>query len=277
MSLLKLLDTNLISVESSLKRKDELLTKVAELACKSQLLSDIEVSTVLQGLREREELGTTGFGRGIAIPHCRLSGIEEFILGIIIAPNKVDFDSLDEQPVSMAIFLIAPEEQSQRHIRLLSAISQVLRIPGAIEEITAQTTPEMISESFLKYVHDDVDLTNHESKNLFHVVINNEDIFHEILPIFSALNGSTEFILDVKSTNDYMAKVPLFAGLLNDDFLSFCRVLVVTVEKRMTNEIIRRVESITGPLDNSSDVKLIVQDVVYASCNRRSCIKKVTP
>lgn len=267
MSLTRLLDQNLIAIEPALNDKDAVLAAVAELATKHPALKNVKKEAILESLKAREELGTTGFGKGIAIPHCRISGIDDFILGVVTLPNKVDFAALDEQPVSLAVFLIAPEEQCNKHIRLLSAISQVLRIPGAVDDITAQNSPELIRESFLKYADDDISERTHESKNLFHLVVTDEDIFHEILPLFSALQGSIEFVLDAKSANDYVTKVPLFAGLLNDDFLTFRRVIVATVEKRMTNETIRRIESITGSLDNSADVMLIVQDVVFASGN----------
>jgi PTS system nitrogen regulatory IIA component len=270
MSLTKLLNQNLVAVESNISDKNAVLSAIAEMASKQSVLTQVDKKTVFEGLQAREELGSTGFGKGIAIPHCRISGITDFVLGIVSLPNKVDFDSLDGQPVGLVVFLLAPEEQSNKHIRLLSAISQVLRIPGAVDEITAQKSPELIVESFLKFAQDDVDDKTHESKNLFHVVVTNEDVFHDVLPIFSALNGSIEFVLEAKSIGDYTTKVPLFAGILNDDLLSFCRVIVATVEKRMTNETIRRIESITGPLDSSSDVMLIVQDVVYASGNMDS-------
>lgn len=265
MNLAELLNESCISIERGLADKNAVLQKIAELAQTNPVLSNLDVKQILETLQAREELGSTGFGKSIAIPHCRIPNITDFVLGIIILPDHVDFDSIDSQKIKIAVFVIAPDQQANDHIRLLSTISQVLRIPGAVEEITAQKTPELVRESFLKFVEDDITAKTPESKNLFHVVIQDEDMFHDILPVFSGLNASAEIVIEAKNTSDYLAKVPLFAGLLSDNLRSFCRVIIAVVEKKMTNETIRRIENITGPLDKCPNVMLIVQDIIYTA------------
>lgn len=261
----KLLNDKCISIEPGLKTKNEVLARIAELAASTPILKDISDETILQALKSREELGSTGFGKGIAIPHCKIPGISDFVLGIMVLPNLVDFDAIDNEKIKLAVFLIAPEDEPNNHIRMLSAISQVLRIPGATAEISAQKTPAMVMESYLKYADDDVDSKTPESKNLFHVIIENEDLFHEILPVFSGMQASKEIIIEAKNTQDYLAKVPLFAGLLNDNLRSFRRVIIAVVEKKLTNETIRRIEAITGPLDKCQDVMVTIQDIIYTA------------
>ena len=71
--------------------KDGLLNEIAKLASSDESTQ----KKIFENLKEREGLGSTGFGNGIAIPHCALDNIDEFIIGIITVPNGVDYDSLD--------------------------------------------------------------------------------------------------------------------------------------------------------------------------------------
>ncbi|MCK5529283.1 MAG: PTS sugar transporter subunit IIA, partial [Kiritimatiellae bacterium] len=73
--------------------KEDCLEKIAHIAKKSSLLDGVTEADILAGFKNREELGSTGYGHGIAIPHCRLPGVEDFVVGVITVPAGVDFDS----------------------------------------------------------------------------------------------------------------------------------------------------------------------------------------
>jgi len=105
---------------------------------------------LLVGLQARESLGSTGVGKGIAIPHCRLKAVKDFVVGAVTVPSGVDFDALDAEKVRLIVFIIAPEVVSNKHVGLLSVISQRLLAPKALEQILEEPTPEGIYESFLR-------------------------------------------------------------------------------------------------------------------------------
>ena len=82
------------------------LREVARLAAAIGALGTLTENDIEKGLAEREKVGTTGFGRGIAIPHCRLEGTEEFVVGVVSVPDGVDFDAIDGEQVRLLVFIV---------------------------------------------------------------------------------------------------------------------------------------------------------------------------
>lgn len=104
--------------------KKQLLQLLAERAAVVTGLPEREVfDTILQ----RERLGSTGVGNGIAIPHGKLPGIKEITGVFARLENPVDFESLDDQPVDLVFLLLAPEGAGADHLKALSRIARVLR------------------------------------------------------------------------------------------------------------------------------------------------------
>jgi PTS system nitrogen regulatory IIA component len=265
MKLLDALRAECTAVGARPANKREALAEVARLAKKCPCLARVQESNILKGLEERESVGTTGFGRGIAIPHCRLEGADDFAVGILTVPDGVPFDALDHKPVKLIVFIIGPARVSNDHIRLLSGISRVLSIPGAVEEMVAASTPEVLRETFLRHVRDEPEAGKGVGRNMFHVFIQDEDVFREILQIFGGTEPRFTAVLDAENASRYLAKMPLFAGLWTDDPRSFTRIILSLVDKRMTNEMIRRIEQVAGPLEKSPRVLVAVVDVFFCA------------
>lgn len=87
----------------------------------------LDSSLVLEQLQERENLGSTGFGRGVAIPHARFSGINRPIAALIKLEGPVDFDSADGLPVDLVFGLLSPEQSGAAHLHALAAVSRLVR------------------------------------------------------------------------------------------------------------------------------------------------------
>lgn len=265
MNLTSVVRTECIGVGLEISGKEESLREIARLAKMSPAMDVLTEDQIFEGLQAREELGSTGFGDGIAIPHCRLPGVDEFVVGMMTIPNGCDFDSLDEQDVQLIVFIVAPESESKEHVRVLSGISQVLSIPGVIAEMVKEPTAEAVFESFLRHVKDEVDTHEHDSKNLMTLFIQDEDIFTDLLKVFAGAEACSFMVVESQNASAHLAKIPLFAGFWSDRNVGFSRIVVATVEKQLTNEMIRRLERVAGNLDDRDDVMLLVQNVVYAS------------
>ena len=80
-------------------------------------------------LLDREMLGSTGIGHGVAIPHGRLSGINEILLVFGRSPDGVDFDAHDGEPVNIFFLLVAPENSAGLHLKTLARISRIVKNP----------------------------------------------------------------------------------------------------------------------------------------------------
>ena len=245
--------------------KGDALRLVARAAKKSPLFDNLTEDDILQGLEEREAMGSTGFGDGIAIPHCRLTGAREFAVGIITVPGGVEFDALDDKPVKLMIFIVGPYRETNEHIRILSMISRTLHIPGVIAELESQTSTEGVLESFLRSTEDHIETGDKKERQLFHVFIQNDRIFEDILQVFASMDTCSMAIVEGKNSREYLGSIPLFAGFWGDSHYGINRIITAVVDKSFANETIRAIERITGNLDNREDVLLIVQDIFYTT------------
>jgi PTS system nitrogen regulatory IIA component len=88
---------------------------------------DLDAETVVDGLEERERLGSTGFGRGVAIPHARLNGIERPVAALLKLDSAVEFEAADGMPVDLVIGLLSPANAGTVHLHALAAISRMVR------------------------------------------------------------------------------------------------------------------------------------------------------
>lgn len=265
MNLIHILRNECIQSNAQCASRNEVLATLAALAKQSPVLANIPETTILKGLTDREELSTTGFGNGIAIPHCRLDGVEDFVVGILAVPTGADFAAMDDQPVKLFVFIIAPSKSSNKHIKILSSISQVLNVPQHIAEMVAAPTAEVLAENFLRHVRDEADPKAHDNKNLFRVQIQDEELFHAVLKIFASFNSSTIMVTEAEPASNYLDKMSLFAGFWSDKPSDFCKVILATVDKQDTNETIRRIEQHTGSLDERDDILLTVQELFYCA------------
>ena len=100
-------------------------------------ITGLHERTIFDVLLERERLGTTGVGSGIAIPHGKLAGLKG-LLGLFARLEKpVDFDAVDEQPVDLIFLLLAPETAGADHLKALARVSRLLRDRGVCEKLRA--------------------------------------------------------------------------------------------------------------------------------------------
>lgn len=99
---------------------------------------------VVDALLERETLGPTGVGKGVALPHARLSGLTE-VRGLFIRVKKpIDFDSVDRQPVDLVFTLFAPKDAGVEHLKALALVSRTLRDEAICAKLRANEDPSTI-------------------------------------------------------------------------------------------------------------------------------------
>jgi PTS system nitrogen regulatory IIA component len=98
-----------------------------ELANRAAEISGLDARDIFDTILERERLGTTGVGQGIAIPHGKLRAIDGLYGVFARADHPIDFDSIDDQPVDLIFLLLAPEEAGADHLKALAKISRLLR------------------------------------------------------------------------------------------------------------------------------------------------------
>ena len=120
--------TDILSKESVIAdltadSKKNLLEELADLASKE---TNLDPRVILEALVERERLGSTGVGHGVALPHTRLLGLEK-IFCAFVRTNPVDFEAVDGKLVDLVFLLLVPEESGADHLKALSCLSKLLR------------------------------------------------------------------------------------------------------------------------------------------------------
>lgn len=114
--------------------KKQALQELAERASK---LTGLDERHIFDALLQRERLGSTGVGNGIAIPHGKLAGLKR-IYGVFAHLAKpIDFDALDDQPVDLIFLLLAPESAGADHLKALARVARQLREPGLAAKLRA--------------------------------------------------------------------------------------------------------------------------------------------
>jgi nitrogen PTS system EIIA component len=104
----------------------------------------LDASEVAEALLERERLGSTAFGRGMAIPHARIEGLNG-VRGLVIQFAKpVDFDAIDALPVDLAVILLSPTDAGADHLKALAQVSRFLRDDGAVARLRGARTAEAL-------------------------------------------------------------------------------------------------------------------------------------
>jgi nitrogen PTS system EIIA component len=108
-----------------------------ELALRAAALTGVAERTIYDTLLQRENLGSTGVGRGIAIPHGRVPELRKIVSLFARLSEPIAFDSLDGEAVDLIFLLLAPEHAGADHLKALARISRLLREPSTIERLRA--------------------------------------------------------------------------------------------------------------------------------------------
>lgn len=112
--------------------KKQALQELAQLAAKQ---SGLDARLVFETLLQRERLGSTGLGQGIAIPHGKFAGLDRLYTVFARLPHPIDFDAVDDQPVDLIFLLLAPESAGADHLKALARISRLLRDPAIVAKL----------------------------------------------------------------------------------------------------------------------------------------------
>ena len=122
--------------------KPTVLRALADLMAGSGLVESAD--ELYRRLWEREELGSTGVGGGIAIPHCKYKGIQQVVLAVGVCDEAVEFGSSDGDPVGVLFLVISPDDSPADHLRVLAAISKWVKAGSRADQIRALGDPEAI-------------------------------------------------------------------------------------------------------------------------------------
>jgi nitrogen PTS system EIIA component len=122
--------------------RESVLRSLADKIAAAGAISD--AGNFFRQLMERENLGSTGIGGGVAIPHCKLHNLDRVLLAIGVSERPIDFDAADGEPVRLFFVVAAPEKTPTEHLKTLAAISRWVKHPGHVRQILELEEPAAI-------------------------------------------------------------------------------------------------------------------------------------
>jgi len=133
-----------IVVDLTASTKDEVLAKLADLGV--QVEPSLQKEKILSVLKEREELGSTGIGGGVAIPHGKFPELDRLLILVGRSVEGVPFDAVDNMPVHVVFLLLAPDDSATLYLKVLARVSRLLKAPGAYQRLKEASDKEAIQE-----------------------------------------------------------------------------------------------------------------------------------
>ena len=124
MQLNEIFTPNAVLTGLEAKSKSQVLRALAEAAA---CANGLDQKQVFEALRERERLGSTAIGDGVAIPHAKIPGVERPIGWVACLKEAIPFDAIDDKPVDLVVMLLAPENSGADHLRVLAQLSRIAR------------------------------------------------------------------------------------------------------------------------------------------------------
>ena len=127
MKIVEFLEDGAVSCTLKATTKEDAIRELVGILVKTGSIKDKDVSTLIQILLDREALGSTGIGQGVAIPHGKADCVNRVVGAVSISRTGLNFDSLDGEPVHIFFLLVAPKDSAGPHLKALARISRLLK------------------------------------------------------------------------------------------------------------------------------------------------------
>lgn len=259
MELIDCLDKSLLEVDFKARGKDEALRQMAKMVCSTGRTGKLDVETVYLALKEREEMGSTGFGGGIAIPHARMQGLEDFVVMVLVSRKGIPFDALDNKKVNIFCLILAPAEKINEHLKLLAAFSRYLSMPGFKREVTSARDVSVLHETLARYAGDSAARNASRKMKLMMIILYYDEYLYHILEflIENEIKGAT--IIESGGMGAYISSIPVFAsflGFMRED-KNKSKTIMFLIPEDAEARIVEGIENITGDMGKKQGAMLL--------------------
>ncbi|WP_028974131.1 PTS sugar transporter subunit IIA [Spirochaeta cellobiosiphila] len=237
MNIIDALDRNCIRIDAKPSTKEDVLRAITYLAKRSPLLEEMSEVEILERLTDREVLSSTGFLKGVAIPHCRIPGLKQFLLGLLMVPDGVPFDSFDGESSRYFFFILAPEEERDVHVQILSSLSLTFKQEENLKLLDLCKNKRELYEKVVE-LFGQTTLVSKGPSCLFNIILQVDNIRSELIRLLSQISGGQ-------------------VAVINDTLIQ------AVVNKNLVNETIRRIDLLKKQNAVEKGLLVTVQDLIY--------------
>lgn len=250
------------------RNKKQAIARIAEIACSSDLLKKETPAHIAELLAAREDVVSTGIGKGVAIPHARLDSIDNFIVFVLISTDGVDFAALDGKRTTLFFVVLAPANKVNDHLKLLACIANTLARGNLKNELLRTRTPDILNEVLIRSFSGNGSQSQTEIRRnrLLLLILYYEEFLNDILEYLIDMNVEGATIAQAEGMAAHISTMPLFAsfmGFMREDRKISHTIMAVIPEKDEA-EIIRGIETITGDLDKTRGAMVMTLDIAFS-------------
>ena len=143
MRLRDLLDESVVKIGLESTDKEECFEEMVDVLVRAGRLKD--PAAALEALRAREEEGSTGIGRGFAVPHGKVKDLPDLAVALGTSKKGIEFDSIDDEPVYVVMLVLTGVKQPGKHLQVLAEASRLIRVPGFCKRLaSASSSKELL-------------------------------------------------------------------------------------------------------------------------------------
>lgn len=263
MNIFEIISEKTCAVNFSAKEKNDCLRKMAEIL--STDIYEINTEDIYEALLQREEMGSTGFEEGIAIPHAKVRGLHGFHMVIAHSKKGIPFDSIDGKKSHLFFAIVGPDEHPEQHLQILAQISRISRNPNARREMTQARSNMVLKEAFLRYVTTKTASKEIQKNKLLMVILYEKRFLDDILELFLERGIRGVNVLESTGIKDQLSTIPLFSDFLNflGERSDVSKTIMTVVPEKDVSEIAQGIEEIMGDLDKHSGAMVMALDLFY--------------
>lgn len=246
------------------KDKEGCLRKLSDLL--SMSVEGVSGEVIYNALAEREKLGSTGFEDGVAIPHAKIKGLDEFAMCIAVSRKGVDFGSIDRKKAHLFFTVIGPVEKTKEHLQILAQISRISRNNNARREILNAKNPVALKEAFVRYTITNGARAKYRAKSkLLMIVLYEKRFFDDILELFLERGIRGVNVIESAGIKDRLSNIPLFSDFLNflGERSDVSKTIMAVVPESELDSVINGVEEIMGDLDKHTGAMVMALDIPF--------------
>ncbi len=149
MQLDKLLNPERISCKQHVTSKKRALEMMCEQLASGQ--SQLDESQIFSCMLERERLGSTSMGHGVAIPHSRMEGVEQALIALAVLEQGIDYDAIDGQKVDILFALLVPQECTEEHLQILASAAEMFSDAELCRDLRHADSAQAIYDTLLQW------------------------------------------------------------------------------------------------------------------------------
>lgn len=147
--MVKYTNEKLIKFIKGKNTKEEILEKIVNLISeKTDLVEDKDI--FFKNIMERENIGSTGIGMGIAMPHTKCDGVKDLVVSIAVLENAVDFGAIDGELIKVVVLVGGPKEKGQEYLKLMSSIARIFREKDIRDNIKTSRDEEELIKNIME-------------------------------------------------------------------------------------------------------------------------------